>query len=83
MDTGESAQRRAVVADAEFHEVVKVAEAPGYEAEARDAEEGVEDLRVDFDPDAAWGVDVVAFFLAMGAGWVAHEFLSSADEEQE
>ena len=53
------------MADAEFHQVVEVAEAPGYEAEACDAEQGIEDLRVDFDPDAAGGVDVVAFFLAM------------------
>lgn len=42
------------------HEEVKVTEAPGDEAEACDAEEGVENLRGDFDPDAAGGVDVVA-----------------------
>lgn len=65
VDAGQSAQRGLIVKETEFHQVVKVAKAPGYETEARDAEKGVEDLRVDFDPDAARGVDVVAIFLAM------------------
>jgi len=40
-------------------------------------------LRVNFDPDAAWGVDIVAFFHAVRAGWVAHKFLTAANEEKE
>ena len=66
-----------------MEEVVEVAEAPGNEAEAGNAEEGVEDLRVDFDPDAARGIDIVAVFLAVGTGRVAHEFFAAADQEEE
>ena len=66
-----------------MEEVVEVAEAPGNETEAGDAEEGVEDLGVNFDPDAAWGIDIVAFFLAVGTRRVAHEFFAAADQEEE
>ena len=62
-----------------MEEVVEVAEAPGDEAEAGDAEEGVEDLGVDFDPDTAGGVEVAAVFLAVGTGRVAHELFAAAD----
>lgn len=79
VDTAEASESVDVAAEAELEEVVEVAEAPGDEAEAGDAEEGVEDLRVDFDPDAAGGVDVVALFFAVGAGWVAHELFAAAD----
>lgn len=40
-------------------------------------------MGVDLDPDTAGGVDVVAVFLAMRAGGVAHKLLAAADEEQE
>ena len=69
------------MAETEFQEIVEVAEAPGYETEACHAEKGVEDLRIDFDPDAAGRVDVVALFLAVGSRWVAHEFLTTANEQ--
>lgn len=59
--------------EAEDGEPVEVAEAPGGEAEAGDAEEGVEDLRVDFHPDAAGGLDVVAGRRAHCGGGVAEE----------
>jgi len=52
---------------------VEVAEAPGCEAEARDAEEGVEDLAVDFEPDFARGVVVVAAGVAHGGRGVEEE----------
>ena len=59
-------------ADAELQEVVKVSETPGDEAEASDAEKGIQDLGIDFDPDAARGVEVVAVFDAVQIGGVAH-----------
>jgi len=73
--SGEAAEGVGPVEGAEAQQVVGVAEAPGDEAEAGDAEESVEDLRVDLDPDAAGGVDGVA-------GWVAHG-RRGVDEEQE
>lgn len=76
VDTGEAAEAVLVLGDAEFEQVVEIAEAPGDEAEAGDAEEGVEDLRVDLDPDAARRVDVVA-------GGVAHGGRGVAEEEEE
>lgn len=66
-----------------LEQVVKIAEAPGDEPEAGDAEQGVEDLGVDFDPDAARGVEVVAVFDAVQVLRVAHVFAAAADEQQE
>ena len=79
VDTAEASESVDIAAKAELEEVVEVAEAPGDEAEAGDAEEGVEDLRVDFDPDAARGLEIVAVFLTVGSGRVAHEFFAAAD----
>ena len=69
--------------DAPLQEVVQIAESPGDEAEAGDAEEGVEDLGVDFDPDAAWGVEIVAVFDAVQMFGVAHVLTAAADKEKE
>jgi len=55
------------------HHPVEVAEAPGGEAEARDAEESVEDLAVDFEPDLAGRVVVVAAGVAHGGRGVEEE----------
>jgi len=52
---------------------VEIAEAPGCEAEARDAEEGVEDLAVDFEPDFAGAVVVVAAGVAHGGRGVEEQ----------
>lgn len=51
----------------------QIPEAPRDEPEPGDAEERVEDLRIDFDPDAAGGVDVVAGGDAHCGGGVAEE----------
>ena len=69
--------------DAPLQEVVQVAEAPGDEAEAGDAEESIKDLGVDFDPDAARRVEIVAVFDAVQAFGVAHILTAAADKEQE
>ena len=83
IDTGEAPQGVVLAPEAPLEEVVEVAEAPGDEAEAGDAEEGVEDLGVDLDPDAARGVEVVAVFDAVQVRRVAHVFAAAADEQQE
>ena len=58
--------------DAELEEIVEVSEAPGNETEACDAEKGVQDLRIDFDPNAPGGVDIVAVFTLIVVRAVAH-----------
>lgn len=68
--------RTAADAQAPDHQVIQVTETPGYQTEACDAEESVEDLRVDFDPDAAWGVEVIT-------AWVTHGRCRVAKEEEE
>ena len=55
---------------------VKVAEVPGCEAKTCDAEERVEDLAVDFEPDFAWRVVV-------GGEWVVHCRCGFEEEEEE
>lgn len=50
------------------HEPVQVAEPPGGQAETSDAEKGVEDLAVNFEPDLAWGVVVVGAGVVHGRG---------------
>lgn len=53
---------------------VEVAEAPGREAKARDAEEGVEDLGVDLEPDfAGGGVGVGSGVIHGGGGFEEEE----------
>lgn len=58
------------------HHPVPVAKSPGREAETRDAEKRVEDLRVDFEPNLARAVVVVA-------AWVAHGGRGFEEEEEE
>lgn len=65
VDACESTKGVVVFEKTVAEEPVEVAEAPGYEAETRHAEEGVEDLRVDLDPDFAQAVFAVA------AAWMA------------
>lgn len=64
MNLCEAHERGLLPSHAPLEQEVEVAEAPWDEAEAGDAEEGVEDLRVDLDPDAARGVYGVAAGLA-------------------
>lgn len=47
---------------------VEVPKTPGREAEARDTEQGVEDLRVDFQPDLARAIVVIARGVTHGGG---------------
>ena len=76
VDDLELVQRGRVIGEPPAEEKVQVAEAPGDEAEARDAEERVENLRGDLDPDASRGVDVAA-------GRMAHCGSGVAEEEEE
>ena len=83
VDAGEAAEGGLLFHEAEFEEIIEIAEAPGDETKACDAKEGVEDLGVDFDPDAAGGVDVVAVFAVVVVGVVAHGAGGVAEEEEE
>ena len=83
MNTRESAECGLFLHDAELQEIVEIAEAPGDEAKTRDAEKSVKNLGIYFDPDAARGLEVAAVFLSVGAGWVAHEFVAAADQQEE
>ena len=83
MDAGELAEGVLLFEDAELEQVIQVSEAPGDKAEARDAEQRVEDLRVDFDPDASGRVDVVAVFFAVQVVRIAHGGSGIAEEEEE
>jgi hypothetical protein len=58
------------------HHPVEVAEAPAGETEPRDAEQSVEDLRINLQPDLTRRVVVIA-------GWVAHGGRSVEEEEEE
>ncbi len=75
MDASQPAQARLLLLHAVLHQVVQVAEAPGDEAQARDAEQGVEDLRVGLEPLLRGAVDVAARGVAHGR--------RAADEDQE
>lgn len=82
MDTAETAEARGFVEKAVFEEVIKIAETPGNETEPGNAKEGVEYLRVDFEPYSSGGIEVVAVFEAGGlVSGVAHILFSSTDEE--
>lgn len=50
MNSCQSAQSVLFLLDAKLEQVVEIAESPGDKAEARDAEQGVQDLRIDLDP---------------------------------
>lgn len=58
-----------------LQQVVQIPEAPRNKAQASDAEQGVEDLRVDLEPFLGGAIDVAA-------AWVAHGG-RGADEDQE
>lgn len=76
MEPLQTYQRVTTSANAPSEQVPEIAETPWNQPKAGDAEQGVQDLRVDFDPDAAWGVDVVA-----GGG--THRGSGVAEEEEE
>ena len=61
-------------------EIVEVAKAPGDEAQTSDAEERVEDLRVDLKPDASRGIQVLAVFDPMKTFGIAHILIAAADK---
>lgn len=76
VDTGEASDTdlgAVLSADAPPGPPVEIAEAPRGQAEAGDAEEGVEDLRVDLDPDAARGLEVIAGRGAHGRRSIAQQ----------
>ena len=83
MNAGKAPECVFALADAKLEQVVEIAKAPRYETEASDAEEGIEDLRVNFDPDAARGVDVIAVFTGVKVRRVAHWCGGIAKEEEE
>ncbi len=65
-----------------LEEVIQVSESPGDKAETCDAEEGVEDLGIDFQPDPSGGVEVVAVFDSVQTGGVAHVLVSTTNKEK-
>jgi len=80
VDAGEFAEVGLFLGEAELEQVVEIAEAPRDEAEAGDAEERVQHLGVNFDPDPSRGVDVVAVFVSWwGGDGVAHVLAAAAD----
>lgn len=83
VDTCETAEAVLSLHDAELEEVIEVSEAPGDETKACDTEKGVQDLRIDFDPDAAGGVDVVAVFTLVIVRAIAHGAGGVAEKEEE
>lgn len=60
IDTCEAAKGILVAEHTPFDHIVCIAEAPWDEAKACNAEKGVEDLRVIFDPLLACGGEVIA-----------------------
>lgn len=76
MDPAQPGQRVGAPADAPPQQEPEVAEAPRDQPEAGHAEERVEDLGVDFDPDAARRVECVA-------GGCAHCGCGIAEEEEQ
>lgn len=52
---------------------VEISEAPWSQTKACDAEECIEDLRVDFNPYSSWGIDIIAGRVAHGRRGVAEE----------
>lgn len=72
---GEFSHRVLIVSVSSLDQPVEIAESPGRESESCYAEEGVEDLTVDFDPYFAGGVD--CFFAGVVHGWCC------AEEEEE
>lgn len=50
--------------NAPLDQVVEVAEAPGDQAEPSNAEQGIQDLAIDFDPDFAGAVIIVTAGMA-------------------
>ena len=60
---------------APLEQVVQISKPPRDETKASDAKQSIQDLGVDFDPDATRGVDVVA-------GRMAHSRSRVAEEEE-
>lgn len=84
MPGGEFTQRVQSTRRAPPDEVEEITGAPGEQAESRDAEERREDLAVDFNPDATWGVEVVAVVHPDAVALhEAHFRRGAADQEEE
>lgn len=60
VDAGESPESHLVLLDTELHQIIQIPESPRDSAETRNAEQGIQDLRVDLNPYPTRGVDVVA-----------------------
>ena len=58
------------------HEVIEVTESPRDETKTSDAEQAVQDLRVDLDPYLSSAIDVVT-------GWVAHGWCGIEKNEED
>lgn len=76
MGPAQAGQRVCAPADAPPQQEPQVPEAPRYQPEAGHAEERVQDLRVDFEPDEARRV-------ARGAGRRAHCGRGIAEQEEQ
>lgn len=59
MNARQSPQRTLVLAPSPPQQIIPVAKAPGDQAESRDAEQRIEDLRRDLEPDLGAGIDGV------------------------
>lgn len=63
---GKSSHSALVLLDSVLQEKIQISESPGCKSESCDTEQGVEYLRVDFDPYSPWRVDIVARRMAHG-----------------
>ena len=75
MDASQAAETVGVLAPAPLKQIIEVAEAPRDQSQSRNAEQGVENLRVDFQPFlSSTGVVVV--------GWVGQRWGSVTQDEE-
>lgn len=75
MDACEATNTGLILSPPILQQVVQIPEAPWDEPQPSDAEQGVEDLRVDLEPFLRGAVDVAAAWVAHGRG--------GADQDEE
>ena len=79
MDTTQFAKTGLLAQDTVLEEVEEVAKTPRNEPEACNTEEGVENLGVDLNPNAAGGPQVITILYAVQTFGVAHVLLTTAN----
>lgn len=71
INPSQSPESEYIFADSVLEEIVQIAEAPWDGTETCNAEEGIEDLGINFDPDTSGRVDIVTGRFAHCWGGVA------------